>query len=167
MFQVGDTIVYGSFGVCRVEDKREEKFGPACQEYYVLCPLKDTRSTYYCPVSQAEAKMRRLLTADEVETLIRRMPQAETVWIEEDNRRREQFSAILKSGNHADVIRLIKTLYLQREEKVAQGKRLHLSDERMLQEAQRLLHEEFAYVLAITPTEVVAYIEEILGKATV
>ena len=60
------------------------------------------------------------------------------------------------------MIRLIKTVYLQRQRRVAEGKRLHLADERALQEAERILYEEIAFVMEIPPDEVVAYIEKTL-----
>lgn len=163
MFKTGDTVVYGNSGVCRVDDVREERFGPVKQMYYVLRPVRDAHSTFYCPVAQGEAKMRRLLSAEEIRALIRQMPAAETVWVAEDAVRREQFNAMLKSGDHRQIIRLIKTLYLHRQQKAAEGKRLHLADERVMNEAERLLYEEFAHVLAIRPEDVVAYIEEELA----
>lgn len=161
MFKQGDTVMYGNHGVCRITDVREETFGPVRQMYYVLQPKKDTRSTFYCPVAQ-EARLRALLTKDEVYRLIREMPQTATAWEEDDNTRREAFAAILKSGDHAEVVRLIKTVYLQRQRRAEEGKRLHLADERALQEAERILYEEIAFVMEIPPDEVVAYIEETL-----
>lgn len=159
MFKTGETVVYGNSGVCRITDVREETFGPVTQMYYILSPERDARSTFYCPVIQGEAKLRRLLSAEEVGALIRQMPHIETDWVAEDVVRREQFAAMLKSGDHRQIIRLIRTLYRRREEKAAEGKRLHQADERVLNEAQRLLHEEFAHVLDISPEDVVGYIE--------
>jgi len=154
--------MYGSHGVCCVTDVREETFGPVCRTYYVLQPKKDARSTFYCPVTQ-EARLRALLTKEEVTRLIREMPLTDTLWEEDDLARRDRFSALLKSGDHTEVVRLIKTLYHQRRLRAEQGKKLYLADERILQEAERLLHEEIAYVMEIPPDEVVAYIEETLG----
>ena len=161
MFKQGDTVMYGSHGVCCVTDVREETFGPVRRMYYVLQPKKDARSTFYCPVAQEE-RLRALLTKDEVLCLIREMPLTDIVWEEDDNARRERFAAVLKSGDHREVVRLIKTLYQQRRVRAEQGKRLHLADERMMQEAERLLYEEIAYVMDIPPDKVVAYIEETL-----
>ncbi len=162
MFKQGDTVMYGSHGVCCVADVREETFGPVRQMYYVLQPKKDARSTFYCPVAQ-EARLRALLTKEDVQRLIREMPHTDTVWEEDDGVRRERFAAVLKSGDHVEVVRLIKTLYHQRHVRAAQGKRLHLADERIMQEAERLLYEEIAYVMEISPDEVITYIEETLG----
>lgn len=161
MFKQGDTVVYGSHGVCRVVDVREETFGPVRQTYYVLQPKKDARSTFYCPVAQ-EARLRGLLTKEDVQQLIHEMPQIDTVWDEEDGTRRDRFAAILKNGDHREVVKLIKTLYQQRRLRAEQGKRLPLADERVMKEAERLLYEEIAHVMEISPDEVITYIEETL-----
>lgn len=166
MFQAGDTIVYGSCGVCRVVDVREETFGSVTRTYYVLDPVYDKNSTIYCPVDQEKIKLRPLLTVEELHRLIREMPQAEDLWIDDDAARRGQFTDMLKSGDHAQMIRLIKTLYLHRCEKNEAGKRLHLADERVMHDAERLLYEEFAYVLGIQPDEVIAYICTELATVT-
>ena len=163
MFRIGDTVVYGNSGVCRITDLREEKMGPVKQTYYVLQPLKDPRSTFYCPLAR-EDKLRPLLTEEQLHALIQQMPEEETVWIPEEGRRREQFNAMLKSGDHRQLIRLIKTLFLQRQEREAAGKRLHLSDQRILEEAEQVLYGEFAQVLDISPEQVVNYINEELTK---
>ena len=93
--------MYGSHGVCRVTDVREEAFGPVRQTYYVLQPTKDARSIYYCPIKQEE-KLRALLTKDEVYRLIREMPQTDTAWEEDDAARRAAFKETLKSGDPLD-----------------------------------------------------------------
>lgn len=158
MFQIGEAIVYGHSGVCRIEDIRQETFGSVTRTYYVLRPLHDAHSTVYCPVEQAENKLRALLTKAEIDRLIDALPQSDDQWVDNDSERRDRFSDTLKSGDRAQLLGLIRTLYLRRREKAEAGKKLHLADERVMHDAERLLHEEFAHVLGIQPTEVVEYI---------
>ena len=56
------------------------------------------------------------------------------------------------------VISLLKTLYRKREEKKELGKKFHIADERVMKEAEQLLHGEFAYVLGIGEEQVLPYI---------
>ena len=44
--------------------------------------------------------------------------------------------------------------YAESKELAEKGKRLHIADERALKEGQRLIHDEFSYVLNIEPDEV-------------
>ena len=60
---------------------------------------------------------------------------------------------------------LIRSLYNKGEERRRENKRLHLADERFLNEAERLLHDEFSAVLGIEETEVVPFIMSRLEKA--
>lgn len=160
MFAIGDTVLYGQCGVCRLVDIRTEYFGPAPRTYYVLSPLHDRASTFYCPVDQEKLPLRPLLNADEVRRLIHAMPQAPDVWVADNAKRRDRFADMLKSGDREQLVALICTIYPHRRQRDEVGKKLHLADERVLREAERLLYEEFAEVLGIAPDEVGDYIRE-------
>ena len=120
-------------------------------------------STIYCPVDNEKAPIRKLLTAEQIQELIRIMPDTEMKWIENDQRRRERFDEILKRGDHEELVKLIKVLYLNREEKERTGKKFHIADEKAMKESESMLYSEFAHVLKIQPDEVVPFIMGQLG----
>lgn len=158
MFSANDTIHYGGSGVCLIQEIATMRFGRTRERYYVLKPLHQNTSVIYVPVENAQlvAKMRPILTTGEVHSLIDRIDEIGTVWNDDLNERKLLFDGLLHSGSCEDLIRLIKTLFLQRERRQAEGKALHVSDENYLREAQRLLFDEFAGVLGKTPKEVEA-----------
>ncbi len=158
MFNVNDTVMYGNSGVCTIVDIRTEKFGPEEVLYYILKPVYHERSTIYCPVDNEKIKIRKLLSEQEVYDLIQLMPEAETQWIENEQQRKLQFSTLLKSGSHENLVRLIRTIYLNRDEKAKAGKKFHAADERVMKEAEGLLYEELAHVLHIDPDDVMDFI---------
>ena len=80
-------------------------------------------------------------------------------WIEPEPLRRESFKAYMWSGNPRQLLALIRTIYQRKTELAVCGKKLRSSDAAFLKDAERLLHEEFAYVLEIPVPEVPAYIE--------
>jgi len=160
MFQINDVVMRGTSGICTIVDIRKENFRGKPELYYVLQPIHE-RTTIFCPVESDKLKTRRLLTREEIDTLIETMNDAENIWIEHDPERKEKFNTILKRGEHRELICLLKTLYQKRAEKQQMGKKFHLADERAMKEAEQLLHGEFAYVLGIDEEEVSAYI---LGK---
>ena len=157
MFQVNDVVMRGTSGICTIVDIRKENFRGKPEMYYVLQPIHE-RTTIYCPVESDKLKIRKLLTREEIAELIAAMPDTENIWIEHDPERKEKFNAILKRGEHRELICLLKTLYQKREEKQRIGKKFHLADERVMKEAEQLLHGEFAYVLGIAEEEVLPYI---------
>ena len=93
------------------------------------------------------------------------MKEEQSSWITEDVKRRQFFSEILQSSDRLAMARMIKALFLRRQELVQKRKKLHMADERLLKEAERVLYEEFAYVLDIEENKVMSYIQEKLKRA--
>lgn len=164
MYQAGDTVIYGSQGVCRIAEISEQNYNGTAMLYYVLKPVLDERSTMYVPVHNEEAagKLRSILSEAEVKELIQAMPDESTIaeWIDNDNARREHFKDILSRGERQELVTLIKTLYLHSQEQKRKGKRVQIADDRVMQEAEKMLYDEFAHVLGIKPEEVVPFIME-------
>ena len=158
MFRKGDTIVYATTGVCVIDDIREQACTGEVQTYYVLQPVFDSSSKVFAPVGASEQKMRAVLTAGEADELVRALPDAPADWIDNDTRRKETFSAMLRSGDRGELVRLVKTLHLHRLELQQCGRKFHLADERMLRDAERVLFEELAYALSIPPESVGDYL---------
>lgn len=74
--------------------------------------------------------------------------------------RKEKYREILKNGDRQELIQLIRTLYLHQQELKKAGKKFHATDEKILNEAEKILHHEFAYVLDIKLEEVVPFISK-------
>ena len=160
MYQVHDTVLYSTQGVCEIQEIVEKKIGGKQVPYYVLKPLYDEKSTVFVPIENQTltAKMRKTLSADEVHHLIQAMPEEDCIWIDDELLRRERYKAILASGNREQLVQLIKTLYLHQQSQKSKGRKLHSVDERLLKEAEKLLYEEFAYALQIGCEQVLPFI---------
>lgn len=159
--QVNDLVVYGSNGVFRIDGVCKKKIDGRETEYYVLKPVYEHGvSTAYVPVEneQLTAKLRPLLSRQEVVELIDSLPHMQTPWIESQDVRREKYREILHKGDRIAMIRAIRALHLHRREQEARGKRLYLVDEHFLKEAERLLYDEFAVALQMEPKQVLPYI---------
>ena len=159
MFNVNDYVVYSSVGVCRVADiKKEEDLNGKETEYYILEPVYGNRMTIKTPVDNQKVPIRSIISKEELLSLIASIPQQETVWIEDNRQRSNNFKAALKTGECEELIKLIKTIYMKKQEKSFQGKRLTRVDEDIFKAAEKHLYEEFAFVLNISPDEVVQFI---------
>ena len=53
---------------------------------------------------------------------------------------------------------MIRELYIHKQEQLKNGKKMHLSDEQLMKEAERLLYSEFSLVLNIRADEVPKFI---------
>ncbi|MDR1731696.1 MAG: hypothetical protein LBR61_06330 [Synergistaceae bacterium] len=162
MYSVNDTVLYGGLGLCRIMEVSEKNLRGKTLEYYVLKPLSDEKSTIFVPVNNetATANLRPVLSMEEIQDLIRTMPDETSIWIDDEAVRRGEYQKILETGDRKELIRLIKTLYLRRKSQKEKGKELHLTDRRFLREAEKMLHEEFAHVLNLRLEEVVPFILE-------
>ena len=160
MFEVNDTIMYGTQGICKIVEITEKDFMGTKKEYYVLKPISDEGATLFAPVNneKIESKMRRILSEEEIYELIETMPYEEGNWIHNENERKEQYKKIIAGGDRTELIRMIKALYFHKKEREADGKHLYLSDERFFKEAERILYDEFQYVLKIRREELMEFI---------
>lgn len=161
-FAVGDIVRYATTGVCRIADITEMAIGKQKAMYYVLQPVhKDALQVYVpCDKEALVAKMRRILTKGEILSLIHSMPEVDCRWIADDMQRKETYQQILAQGDRSGLIGMIRAIYLHQQRCLASGKKLHQADERYFEEAQKLLSDEFAYVLGIRPEQVTPFIVE-------
>lgn len=162
MFEVNEYVSYGASGVCRITDITEKKICGVCNKYYVLKPVFENKSTVYVPADNAQltSKMRKVLSAEEIYQLIRSVSSESIIWIENEQERKKEYARILSAGNRSELIRMIKAVYLHKQSRLSSKKKLHISDENFLKEAERRLYEEFAHVLNIKQSQVVPFIAE-------
>ena len=161
MYKVDDMVMYGSFGICKVTAIEKRDLTGEEQEYYILKHINSEKNIFYVPTNNdvALSKMHPICSKAEVDELIPHMNSEGLIWIDNDSKRKEEYSRIIKDADKHEIIRLIKTLYLRRKELAESGKKLRSTDENYLSLAENMLFEEFAYALDIDKSEVVKYIE--------
>ena len=160
MFEVNDVVVYGSHGVCEITGIEERKLDGEIKTYFVLKPKNDKSATCFVPTwnEKAWGKMRKVMTPKEVDALIDSMPNKKPSWIADENERKETYKQILASGDQAAIISMVQALFSHKMEREAAGKRLHMSDEHFMKDAEQLLYNEWQYVLNVDKAGLMAYI---------
>jgi len=166
MYNIGDTVMHPSEGMCIISDKRAMQFsGSQKRDYYILTPSHEkSSSTIYMPVDRGNAVLRRLLSREDILSLIHESAALDFTWIADNKQRKDAFYKLLHSGNIASVIRMISEIHLRQQQRIAEGKKPCACDETILTEAQRLLHQEFSCVLQMNQDDTVAFIREELAK---
>ena len=161
--------MYGTHGICKITEITEKDFMGTKKKYYVLKPINDAGATLFAPVNneKVESKMRRILTKEEILELIETMPDEEANWIHNENERKEKYKRIITSGDRVELIKMIKALYNHKKKREEEGKHLYLSDERFFKEAERILYDEFQYVLKLQKTEVLPFIFQKLERESI
>ncbi len=160
MFNKGEYIIYGTSGVCQVEDITTMDMAgvPRDRLYYVLYPTSQKGGKIYTPVDNQKTMMRRILNQEEAAKLIESIPRIEELWITNEKMREEKYKECMRTGDCREWIKIIKTLYMRKMERSAQGKKITSTDERYLKMAEDYLYSELEIPLGIPKEEMEAYI---------
>lgn len=155
MFKVDDYIMYGRTGVCKVIDITNERFiNGEERKYYVLSGIHNNNNNnntiIKIPLDNTKIPMRKIISKGDVTSLINDMSNMEALWIDDERKRSNKFKTMLKSGKCEDLIELISNKRY--------FKKLNKADKEIIKEAERLVSEEFAIILNISPKEVNSYI---------
>ena len=158
-FSDGEYVMYGTSGVCIVTGiEKKCPDGQNEKEYIRLVPINSANSKYYIPYENADGRIRKLLSADEINRIIDEMPDTEAIWCNDNHKRKEIFSSIIKSDDYRQIIGMIKSIHEQKIQRISDGKKLASADEMLMKKAEELMYQEFSTVLDIGIDEVENYI---------
>lgn len=153
-------MVYGIHGVCRIEDIECKNVEHKQVQYYVLRPCGQSGAVYYVPMHNAAAvaKMRKMLTAEQLNALLQAPQLRQDCWIGEENLRKERYRQLIARADCAELIAMVRFLRAHKQQQLNAGKKVHLCDENFLKDAQRLITAEVSQILNIRPDQVEGYI---------
>lgn len=165
MFEKGSLMVYDTVGVCKVEDIGVPEGLPVSnkeKEYYKLAPVFGS-GTIYIPVD-TKVFMRPVISKDEAEELIRKIPAIREDICESRNQKvlEDHYKASLLSHDCEDLVRLIKTVYVKKQNLEKNGKKAGKTDTQYMKRAKSLLHEELSIALGIPVEDVEGYIASVV-----
>lgn len=160
MFSIGDYMIYGVNGVCLIEDICASPFDKKdTRTFYMLKPLGATAgSVIYTPTDNVQVPMRALMSREDAEQLIVRMPAIPLLEIPMEKMRREIYRQTMHSCDPVEYVRLIKTVHARRAEMIQQHKRLSETDSDFERSAKLSLYHELAVVLGVPYVEVEPYL---------
>lgn len=167
MYQVGDLIIYGNTGVCRVAQITTPKFdkNPGCVDgeklYYVLEPLYKSE-TIYTPVDNDKVLKRKIISEQEALRLIDTIPHLQAKAYHASNMQglKEYYQNLSQTQDCADLIELVMSIYAKKQDALLQNKRLGQIDEQFMKRVTDNLHGEFAAALGIEKDDVPAFIAQ-------
>ncbi|MEY8355085.1 CarD family transcriptional regulator [Lachnospiraceae bacterium 54-53] len=150
MFQVNDLVVFGTHGICKIKAIGSLNMSSADEDrlYYTLKPLYETQqSAVYTPVDNLKAPIRAACTREEALEIIDRIPEIETVWVLDERQREGKYKEIMLKNDCIGWLQIIKTLYLKRQKRLAEGKKSTSKDDLYFKLAEDLLYGELASAL--------------------
>lgn len=169
MYEVNDYIIYGESGVCKIADISTPPI-PGIDKnckYYILNPLRMNGHTIYTPVDNSKVAMRKILTREEALKLVRRMPNIDVMWISSEKYREDYYKKAIRSAQCEEWIKIIKTIYLRKEERKSEGKSVSATDDRYFKQAEMHLHEELSLALGIPSDKMEEYLLSKVNEAEI
>ena len=151
MFEIGEYIVYGVKGVCRIEDITHIDISGADKDrlYYVLAPVGDGSGRIYAPTDNQKITMRKVISREEADQLIEDMPKIEQLWVPDDRQREARYKEAMNTCDYRAWVSIVKTLYIRKQERTAQ---------------ENELYSELSLTLGIPKDEMEQYIRERLTQ---
>jgi len=148
MYTIHTQVIYGASGVCEISDIRRETFAQEEKEYYVLHPVGGSGSTIFVPVDNPvlTGRMKKLLNAREIQDLLAQ-PVKSYPWVKDNRGRSEKYRQTLEKGDREELLALIRSVWTEKQTRLAQGKKLWALDENALARAEKILYDEFSLVL--------------------
>ena len=161
MYQIGDMVVYGIHGVCKIAQLEIQRVNHKKVEYFVLEPISQATSRFFVPSQNAVAlaKLRPILTKDEIEKLVHSEESFADCWDEDENARKLAYKELLSSSDCLAMIRMLRTLQIHKEATLASGKKFHISDANFMRDAEKVIYSEFSLVLGMPYEQVEEYIK--------
>ena len=139
MFNIGEYVVNGNKGVCKIE-----KIGPLSmpgmsqdRNYYTMSQIYAKASTIFTPVDNNA--LRRVISKEETMDIIHETMKYDPEWIQNDKERERVFLETLREADANKLLRMIKVLANRRDERVASGKKATSTDERYYHAAEDIL----------------------------
>lgn len=165
MFQLGELVVYGVHGVCRVKEVQERMVNKVTQQYLVLEPVGKKGSQYMVPM-QNEAAMSRvsgLISKEEWEALLASPKVHTSCWIPDENKRKQSYRELNGAGTREGLLQTLYSIYAHRAAQKAAGRRLHMCDENFLHDAEKILSGELEAVFSLSGPEALSYLRTSLS----
>ena len=166
MFAVGDYVIYGYEGVCRIDEIGSPGVSgfDRGRQYYRLTPHY-RGGTIYAPVD-GRVRMRRVISREALDALLPTLPEIRVLDDVPENTRLagEYYRAILSGHDCIALLRLCKTLHAKQNSQTASRRGVNSTELRSWRMAEEMLYGEFGFALGMPPSKVKAYLQEKLGS---
>lgn len=166
-YEIGDLVSKPVTGICKIEDilylnpqdERNNKL------YYLMKPIEDEKEKIYVPVSNADSRLRLCMTKKMAWSLIKRIPEIPTAWVNNEKMREQNYKEAVKANEPEALVSIIKMIYQRNQKRLAQGKKSTATDARYFQIAENLLYMELGVALGKPKQEICETIIEYINQS--
>ena len=159
-------VVYKSNSVCKVEGIEVRNITGTLdkRDYLVLMPINKRESKIYVPADNELllSKIRRALNKKEIDDVLSSLKGKNMDWIDDRKERTEYFKKALSDGDHRELLLIIRCINNRKLSLAHIHRKISGQDDSVLQNAIKMVSEEFAFSLGIGKEAVGEYIRSAL-----
>ena len=165
MYHIGEILIYGAHGACRVVEHTHSQTDGKPVTYLVLEPLGQTGARYMVPAHNqlAMAKLRPLMTPEELERLPGIAAEQQPQWTQDENRRKLLYRELIGSTDRGRLLAMLMEVCRHKKEQMEKGRKCHICDENFIRDAEKILCGEIGAVLELGPSVAKAWLAERIG----
>lgn len=162
MFEVGSYIIYGSNGVCKVEEIGSVSISgiPKDKLFYTLVPIYSKGSKLFSPIDNNKVIMRAVTSKEDAYKIIDDFLTIETIPESNEKNKEEVYKRSLRKCDCREYVKIIKTIYLRNQSRISEGKKTIAIEEKYLHMAEEHLYGELAISLDMNKSKVEEFIVE-------
>ena len=168
MFNIGELLFYGTNGVCRISEICSSPFDASdTRSFYKLTPIAENSTlVIYTPVDNTQVVMRSLISKEEAEALVARIPEIEKVAVAVEKHRKDAYRETIREGNPEGYVKIIKTVRARREYFRRTRRRVPDLDNDFEHTARICLYGELSTVLGVSRDEISRIVLEVISEDT-
>ena len=146
MFSVGELLIYGTSGVCRVDEICSSPFDAAdTRLFYKLTPTPDRANlVIYTPIDNEKVIMRPLMSEADARELLASISEIGIIEVPLEKKRRDIYRELVATAEPKVYVSIIKTVAQRREEFKRTRRRLPDIDNDAEHTAKSSLYGELA-----------------------
>ena len=166
MYKIGEFVVYGSEGVCEVENITQLNISEINKNktYYILKPMHENGKVFV-PIDN-NIFIRSVLKYEEIQKLIEDIPTIEKNKCDTNNIKvlQDRYKKLLKNYECIDLLTELVSLNEKKNNLIKNKKKINQVDEKFMKIAKGLLEDEFSIVLGIPKEDLETYVIDKINK---
>ncbi len=148
-YHVGDYLVHEGSGVCQIDEIDDmELMGKGSRKtYYCMSPVFKAGAKVFTPIVGSNVKLRPVASGEEFERILNHINDIKIIEEPNDRVRQEKFKETMSEFTPEALASVVKTVLIRKWQRIAAGKKVMATDEKMLNLAGRKFYEEMAFSL--------------------
>lgn len=105
-----------------------------------------------------------MINKEDAIAFIKSIPDIDEKDIQNEKMREQEYKAVILSGDNEKIASILKLIYVRKQERAQQGKKLSSTNERYFKLAEDMLFSELSFVLNVPKENMERYIADMIDQ---